>query len=520
MDCKNGYGDLCLPRYYTQRTEDRPTLGAQAAKFAAALHTPLMDWQRYVLDVSLEQDPITGFPAYRNVIITVPRQCGKTTLLLVLFLVRALSVANQSIIYTAQDRNEAKKMLVNRWIPMLEETNFRNYFTATQANGNESMKFNNKSLLSLAATTKSSAHGNTINLGVCDEAFSLKDARMEQAFVPAMRTKKDAQFWIVSTAGTFVDAPYLWSKVEQGRKIVADDLRNGTAYFEWSADEDADPGLESTWRSCIPALGTTMDIDTIRAEYELAVAGEDLSEFKRAALNQWVTAKSDPVVSLARWNELITTDDHGNEPWALSFDVSEDRSAASIAASWKRSDGKYQVVLIESKPGTSWVAQRVADIWHERRPVGIWLDRTGPAGSLISDLQALNVPLVNDVPVSDLAKGCGQFFDGCTEGSLVHLDDPVLLYTLDGAIKRPVSDAWVWSRRNSNIDISPLVAVTMALYGAKAFSRSPQVWSIKEIMDEKTKALDEIADAVVQPEPVNERIQQAAPGSNVKRVPI
>lgn len=486
----------CPPRFATKRTESRETLGAQAAKFAAALHTPLMDWQRYVLDVALEQDPNTGFPSYRNVIITVPRQNGKTTLLLVLFLVRALSTERQSIIYTAQDRNEAKKKLVNEWIPLLEETNFRNYFTTTQANGNEAMRFNNHSLLSLAATTKKSAHGNVIDLGVCDEAFALPDARMEQAFVPAMRTKKNAQFWITSTAGTFADAPYLWSKVEQGRKLVEDDIRNGTCYFEWSADEDADPSLESTWRSCIPALGYTMDIETIRGEYLSAVASETLSEFRRAALNQWVTAKTDPIVSLDRWNELVTEDEHTNESWALAVDVAEDRSGASIAASWKRSDGKYQVALIESKPGTSWVAQRLSDIWHNRRPVGIWLDRTSPAGSLISELQALNVPLVNDVPVSDLAKACGQLYDACVDGTLQHLDDPVLLYALNGAIKRSVSDAWVWSRRSSSIDISPLVAVTMALYGAKSFSRTPEVFSIREIMEEKRRKLEEIVDEV------------------------
>jgi phage terminase large subunit-like protein len=496
-----------------------------------------MDWQRYVLDVALEYDPETGFPYYRNVTVTVPRQNGKTTMLLVLFLVRALANEKQSIIYTMQDRNEAKKKLVNEWIPLLEETNFRNYFTTTQANGNEAMKFHNGSLLSLAATTKRSAHGNVIHLGVADEAFALPDARMEQAFIPAMRTKKDAQYWVISTAGTFAESPYLWSKVEQGRVLVRDDIRDGTCYFEWSADEDADPALESTWLSCMPALGVTMDVATIRGEYQAAVTSNNLSEFKRAALNQWVTAKTDPVISLERWKQLIVPEDEDEvtAQWALAFDVAEDRSSSSIAASWKRPDDKWQVVLIESAPGTNWVAQAIADIWHNRRPIGIWLDRNGPAGSLISDLQTLNVPLVNDVPVADLAKGCGQFFDACKEGTLAHYDDPQLIVSLDGAVKRPVSDAWVWSRRASNIDISPLVAITMALYGAKENSRTPQVFSIREIMDEKiarkAAELDAIADAVsgeeqpmvfhdVTPQSNQPEPTQQNPVSNVRRTPI
>lgn len=512
----------CPPRYFTERTWDRPTYGDQATRFAAALGTPLMPWQQYVLDVALEYDEETGYPYYRQVTVTVPRQNGKTTLLLVLFLVRALAWEKQSIIYTAQDRNEAKKKLVNEWLPMLQETEFRRYFTTTQANGNEAMRFNNGSLVALAATTKRSAHGNVIHLGVVDEAFSLPDARMEQAFVPAMRTKKDAQYWVTSTAGTYADSPYLWGKVVAGRKLVAKGVRNGACYFEWSAPDDADPSLESTWRACMPAIGYTMDTDTIRDEYIAADAGNTMSEFLRAALNRWVTAKTDPVISVERWNALVTDNTESFGQWALAFDVAEDRSHASIGAAWKMEDGRFQVVLIDSRPGTAWVAQRVADIWHTDRPSGIWLDRNGPAGSLISDLDNLNVPLVNDVPVGDLAKACGQFYDACqptyaedgvTEliaGKLAHLDDELLLATLDGAAKRPVSDAWVWARRASNIDISPLVAVTMALYGAKSMSRTPSVYSVREIMEEKrAKAagqaaatnLDAIADAVTAPAP-------------------
>ena len=511
----------CMPRWATGRTMSRPTLGGTASKFAAALGTPLMQWQRYVLDVALEQNPETGLPCYRNVVVTVPRQNGKTTLLLVLFLVRALSMDHQSIIYTAQNRNEAKKKMVNEWIPMLAETNFHRYYSQTQANGNEAFKFNNGSLLALAATTEKSAHGNVINLGVCDEAFALPDARMEQSLVPAMVTKKDAQYWVVSTAGTFAKSEYLWGKVEQGRQLVDDGARDGTAYFEWSAGDNDDPGSEETWRNCMPALGTTIDVDIVRGIYQ----SMDLSEFRRAFLNQWVSAPTQPVISLERWNELITYDLHGDEQWALAIDVAEDRSASSIAACWKREDEKYQVVLIESKPGTSWVASRVADIWHNRRPVGVWLDRTGPAGSLISELNTLNVPIVNDVPVSDLAKACGGFYDGCMDGTLVHLDDAVLLATLDGAVKRPVSDAWVWSRRHSGIDISPLVAVTMAHFGARQFARTPQVWSIREMMEAKQKELDAIAEDVLSTSntpsetPVVTEESQI-PGSNVRRIPI
>jgi len=73
----------CRPRWATRRTE-RPSLGPRAARWAAVLGQPVMDWQRDVLDVALELDPDTGLPAYRQVGVTVPRRSGKTTLLLAL----------------------------------------------------------------------------------------------------------------------------------------------------------------------------------------------------------------------------------------------------------------------------------------------------------------------------------------------------------------------------------------------------------------------------------------------------
>jgi hypothetical protein len=46
--------------------------------------------------------------------------------------------------------------------------------------------------------------------------------------------------------------------------------------------------------------------------------------------------------------------------------------------------------------------------------------------------------------------------------TLRHRGRPELDAAVAGAEQRIVSDSWLWSRKNSSVDISPLVAVTLA----------------------------------------------------------
>src|SRR5664280_3687122 len=77
--------DPCPPRFATPRTPSRPTKGHEAAAIAKAMGHELLPWQQQVLDVGLEMELVDGIwlPAYREIVVTVPRQCGKTLLTLV-----------------------------------------------------------------------------------------------------------------------------------------------------------------------------------------------------------------------------------------------------------------------------------------------------------------------------------------------------------------------------------------------------------------------------------------------------
>ena len=85
----------CKPRIATERT-DRPTKGGEVAKVAEMLGTPLMPHQQLVVDVALEENE-DGTPAYQEVVLTVPRQSGKSALVCALMVWNALRDKRQVV---------------------------------------------------------------------------------------------------------------------------------------------------------------------------------------------------------------------------------------------------------------------------------------------------------------------------------------------------------------------------------------------------------------------------------------
>lgn len=75
----------------------------------------------------------------------------------------------------------------------------------------------------------------------------------------------------------------------------------------------------------------------------------------------------------------------------------------------------------------------------------------------------------------DMAKACGMFFDAVRAGHLTHFDQDGLNAALAGARKRSIGNAgaWGWDRKSPDADLTPLVAVTLALFGAVTTKRKP-----------------------------------------------
>jgi hypothetical protein len=114
------------------------------------------------------------------------------------------------------------------------------------------------------------------------------------------------------------------------------------------------------------------------------------------------------------------------------------------------------------------------------------IDPVGAAGSLSGDLRRLGLNVIEIGP-RQLVLGCGKFFDLTKTHELRHIDQVPLTAALAGAKRRPLGDAWAWHRRDTTVDVSPLVAATLALHGHLSTdlkpSGNPQIidpWSIDD----------------------------------------
>lgn len=432
-----------------------------------------MPWQQHVVDVLLEIDPDTGMLAYSEFGLTVPRQSGKSTFLLAKAVHRACATGffgpRQQIVYTAQTRKDARKKWEEDYVEDLKASRtYRAKAIPHLGNGNEHMRFPNRSRFGIESTTEKSGHGPTIDEAYIDEAFAQVDGRMEQAFGPSMITRRNKQLGWISTAGWSDGSPYLQAKVAAGRAQVATGNVHGLAYFEWSASEDTDPQDRDARWSYMPALGLTIPEEAVDAALSKAIRENKINDYRRAYMNLWVpksVATDWAVIPQVTWRarQVQPAVPEGPVAFAVAAAWPEAESAA-IAVAGRRGD-RLLVQVHTHRPGTSWVVEEVIRLRDRYRPCAIVVDKGGPAGRLITDLETAKVELVK-ANTADAGEAYGQFMTAVAGDApyLAHFGQEELDDAVAAVQKRPLGDRWTWARKGAT-DISPLEAVTLAAWG-------------------------------------------------------
>lgn len=467
----------CRPRFSTPRDEAYPTLGPQVGEVSRRLGRVLMPWQQDLFDVAYEYDPDSGSFRYNEVDCTVPRQSGKTTSTLAKkvhrLTVMARTLGPQRSTYTAQTRLKARQKLEKDFAELLRASrSFREVPNAkarpTKAtewrlslnNGSESIQFGSGSFLQIDAPSRTGGHGDTLDDGTIDEAFAHEDDTVEAGMRPSMATRKNAQLWVISTAGDG-RSRYLWQKVLAGRAAAGSGEHGRVCYVEYSAPDDADPGDPATWWACMPALGITIPEEFIRGEWERAQRkGPDgVDMFRRAYCNQWPeipalkAADVTTVFDAQKW--LLAGQDPAPQGPSAVFGVSTapDRSWSAIHAAFRRPDGAVQVLLLDYRPAATWVDERVQEL------------RARHGGRVFADTAARGLVAGAEEPSEQWqAQAHNLFADAIDAGNVKHGNEPALLTAFSGAQWRSAGNTRALDRKG-RIEISPLTSATIAFHG-------------------------------------------------------
>jgi len=453
------------PRIKVVPDGDEHPRWAEVEEFVGRLGYVLDEWQWNVLRAALlrQGDQWAAF----TVAVCAPRQNGKNSLLEVVELVKTVLLGEKLLIHTAHLADTSKEAF-HRLDDLIDANDWlrKDVKHVWRANGMEVVEFRGGRRIRFRTRTRGGGRGYAgCTTAIFDEAMFLPEVSMG-SIMPVISATPDPQIWYTGSA---VDQETMEDGVafarQRERAIEGDTGR--LAYFEWSLDADSpdeldvddDVDLEKV-AATNPAFGVRITPGYIREEY----ANLDARTFavERYGVGDWPATSASSLISLEAWNDLIDGQSAITGPVVFAFDVRPDRSGAVIAAAGKRADGLFHVETVDRRHGTKWVVPRILELTARHDQAGVFCD-LGPAGSLLPGLDELEVVVMS---AREMAQACGLFYDTVEQAGLRHLGTAEMLSALRGAQKRDLGDAWAWSRKNSAVDIGPLVAATIALWGA------------------------------------------------------
>jgi hypothetical protein len=420
----------------------------------------LYRWQRGSADVALELDPITPTLYYRTVGVSVARQNGKTTLVVVRVAMELIQ-PNRVVAYTAQDRNYARRQWEKHCDLLVSKPAFaaevRDY---TKTNGRETLVMRNGSRYMILTPNENAGRSLTIDLAVIDEAYSQRSLAVIGGLTPTMITRPSAQLWVLSNAGTRTSVLFR-HYTDRGRAAI-DDPRARMCWFEWAAAENCELFDTEAWADANPAMGLPGGPIQSALEGELVEHGEDT--FRREHLNQWHDDGAMAGIDAVAWAACLDPVPPG-AGLCLSLDITPERDWGALVAAGATTDGRCALEVIEHTADIQHLVSRTVEV-AKRHQATVVIDRPSPAGACLPALER-NEVTHRLLSLPDVQRACGDFHDAVAAASIAHAGDPRLTDSVLGAAKRRVGDAWVWNRR-AGVDITALNAATLARWGVVA----------------------------------------------------
>jgi len=445
------------------------------------LKRPLDPWQEWLVIHAGELLEDGTTPRFRQVLVLVSRQNGKTEVLVILSLfwlyVEAVNMVlgtSTNLDYARESWDKAVK-LVEASPRLFKDVNPRSGIR--RANGEQTLTVTGGGRYKIAASNGRGGRSLTIDRLIMDELREHHDWSAYSAAVPATSAVQDAQVWMITNQG---DDKSIVLQSLRAQALDHTDPRLGI--FEWSAPDGALPTDVEALAAANPNLGHRISIDSLmgdalRAE---AAGGEQLASFLTEHQCRYVPMLA-PAIDATDWLACLdpSTLDGVRGRIALCMDVSPDLNHATLYAAGLLEDGRARVEPVAAWSGrgcTDQLRGELPGLVAKVKPAKFGWFPSGPAAALAADMKEHAGWPPRDVELEDIradvAAVCMGFAEQVTAAKVAHSGDPLLDAHIAGAEKLIHGDGWRFSRKGSG-HVDALYAAAGAVHLARTLVSKP-----------------------------------------------
>ncbi len=456
------------------------SFGFSVVRFALnTVKNPLWAWQRWLVIHGGELGP-DGAPRFRELLVLVARQNGKSFLLVILALwwmfveCVALVLGTSSKLEYAKEAWKKAVNIAENNHDLWKYCNPRDY----KLKGNNDVVFYTKgeqNRYKIAAANDDAGRSLTVDRLIMDEFRRHFDWSCYNAAVYTQQMVWDAQCWIITNQGDYRSAP-LHSLRKSALTGLTSKKGNPTLFIaEWSGQKGADTefrahGLTPVVTEAIaranPTVGRQMRWDAIAAQAEKVHASGDaqmINGFIIEALCMEVD-QIDPAIDQFAWTECAKGGslDALRDRIALVFDVSLDGLHITLTAAARRDDGVVVLDVVKAWEGPQARAQfrrEIAGLVRKIKPRAFGWFPGGPAAVVAAEMakrkarpgelpwppKGVDTQEIRD----DATSACMGLADLVTARQISHGDDPLQTAHVRAADKLNQGERWRFMRRGA-----------------------------------------------------------------------
>jgi phage terminase large subunit-like protein len=464
---------LQLPAIWTKPlSEDFPSDGDKLANLVKiAWKSPespkgieLDEWQQWLLRHVFERYPEghkrAGELRYRQVVISVSRQVGKSLLLSIIGVYGMLmhQLSGASVISLASSIDQAR-IIYNRVLFVIQSNPFLAKLFKKASESRGIVTADGTGRYDVKPAKEAALQGIPISLCLFDELHLAKQG-MWTAAVKGTQSYKDGIVIGITTAGD-QSSETLLDLYKLGHKSAAGDPElERFGFFCWEAPQHARIDDPEAIKAANPAVACgRIPLDRVMADLKT----QPEHEVRRYTLNQFISGTAQSWIPSDTFRKAGTKVSADQQRGVFAVDISKNWEHATIAYANAVGD-EHHTELVQTfvNPNETILYNRLVELYHAHNPRAIALDDRALPG-LGKRLKLSGLP-VWQLWTKEMSAACSVVYALFATEKAKHNNDPLLIKQSPNGIAKYSGETWLISRKESLGEIDALMATVMSLY--------------------------------------------------------